>query len=339
MNLPASSEGTVTIGVEEHFWTPALSAALKRHGDDDTVAYTVGELDRRLLDISDERVRDMDDAGIDMQVLSASSSGTQALAAAEAVALARDTNDALAAAVAARPDRFAGLAILPTPDPEAAASELGRAVDDLGLVGAMLFPRSGDTYLDDEAFRPIFEAAAELGVPVYLHPQALPRPVREASFSGFDDTIEMLLAASGWGWHNDAGLAALRLMLAGTFDRHPDLQLVLGHWGEMLVYFAERADMISNWTPHLERRVGEYVTSNVYATAGGIFSHRMLQNTIAMLGADRVMFATDYPYHVHRDGGARAFLDTAPISSEDKVKIGSRNAERLFKMSHTQEVP
>jgi uncharacterized protein len=339
MRPPNSAEPTFTIGVEEHFWTPALSAALRSHGEDPTVAYTVGELDERLLEVSDQRLCDMDEAGIDFQVISAVPAGVQALPATQAVPLARETNDILAAAVAAHPDRLAGFAILPTADPEAAASELERAVGGLGMVGAMLFPRIGDTYIDHESLRPIFEVAAALEAPVYLHPQIVPMPVREACFSGLGETIEMLLAASGWGWHSDAGLAALRLIIAGTFDRHPGLQLILGHWGEMLVSFMERADLISRWTPHLQRRIGEYVEGNVYATAGGIFSHRMLQSTIAMLGADRVMFATDYPYHFSPRGGARAFLDTAPIASQDKAKIGSGNAERLLRISPARSAP
>jgi len=123
-----------------------------------------------------------------------------------------------------------------------------------------------------------------------------------------------VLAISGWGWHHDAGLAGLRLILAGTFDLHPQLQLILGHWGEMLVSFLERADMLSDWATHLQRRVGEYITGNVQVTAGGILSHSMLVSAIAAVGADRVMFAGDYPFHISTNGGARAFLDSAPIS-------------------------
>jgi predicted TIM-barrel fold metal-dependent hydrolase len=324
---------TKTIAVEEHCWTPALRDALVRDGRDDTVAYSAQMLDASLLDLAEERLRAMDAAGVDMQVLSTTSPGTQPLSAAEAVALARECNDVMAAAVAAHPERLAAFATLPTPDPEAAADELRRAVDDLGMVGAMVFPRTEDAYLDAARFEPILAAAAELDVPLYLHPQVPPRPVRDACFSGFSDEVELLLTTSGWGWHHDAGLAGLRLILAGTFDRHPRLQLILGHWGEMLVSFLERADMISNWAPHLERRVGEYITGNVQVSAGGIFSQRMLLSTIAAVGADRVLFATDYPFHVSSGGGARAFLDAAPISPDDRAKIGARNAERLLRLA------
>ncbi len=334
MSTHASPGKTRTIAVEEHCWTPALRDGLVRNGSDESVGYSAsGEVGERMLDVADERLRNMDDVGIDMQVLSVGSPGTQPLKAAEAVALAREANDVIAAAVAAHPDRFAGFATLPTPDPEAAADELQRAVADLGLVGAMLFPRTGDLYLDDASFRPIFEAAAELAVPISLHPQLTPRRVRDEYFTGFGDEIELVLATAGWGWHHDAGVAGLRLILAGTFDRHPQLQMILGHWGEMLVSFFERADLISRWATHLQRRVGEYITGNVYATPSGIFSDRWLLSTIAAVGADRVMFSTDYPYHLSPNGGARAFLDSAPISPDDKTKIGSRNAERLLRLA------
>lgn len=321
---------TKVIAVEEHCWTPALRDALVRDGSDDVVPWCVASLDDRLTDLTDARLRYMDDAGIDVQVLSATTPATQPLKAAEAIPLARESNDAMATAVAAHPDRLAAFATLPTADPAAAAEELRRAVGELGMVGAMLFPRTRELALDDASFRPILEAAAELDVPLYLHPQMPPRAVRDAYFSGFGDQLDLVLAVSGWGWHHDAGFAALRLILAGTFDRHPQLQLMLGHWGEMLVAFLERADLISDFAPHLQRRVGEYVTGNVHATAGGILSHRMLLSTIAELGADRVMFAADYPFHISSGGEARRFVESAPISPEDTVKFGSRNAERLL---------
>ena len=323
-----------TIGLEEHAWTSELRDALLEDSGDETIRRLsgAGTLDERLRDVGEERLRDMEEQGIDFQVLSVPTPGTQPLRPAQAVALARDANGFLADAVSACPDRFAALATLPTPDPEAAAAELERSVTELGLIGAMVFPRTGDdVYLDHEMFRPIFESAAALGVPLYIHPQLPPRRVRDACYSGFSETLNLTLAGGGWGWHADAGLAALRLILAGTFDRHPDLQLILGHWGEMLVSFLERADVLSNrGASHLQRRVADYITGNVLVTAGGIYSHRMLGATIAAVGADRVLFASDYPYHRPPAGAARAFIDTAPISPDDAAKLAHRNAERLL---------
>jgi hypothetical protein len=272
--------------------------------------------------------------GVDLQVLSITTPGTQPLPPAEAVPLARDVNDFLADAVRRRPDRFAAFATLPTPDPHAAAGELERCVTQLHLAGAMLFPRTGETYLDHNRFRPVFEVAAQLRVPLYNHPAVPPQPVRDACFSGFDDWTNMVLSTGGWGWHADAGLATLRLILAGTFDRHPDLQVILGHWGEMLVPFADRADLLSAANTHLERRILDYITANVNVTAGGIFSHRTLNQALDVLGPDRVLFGVDDPYS---SAGytmpvvAREFVEAAPISARDKAKFAHLNAERLLR--------
>jgi predicted TIM-barrel fold metal-dependent hydrolase len=137
-------------------------------------------------------------------------------------------------------------------------------------------------------------------------------------------------------------MAALRLILAGTFDRHPDLQIILGHSGEMFVSFADRADALTK-TTHLERRVLDYITGNIYATHGRVFSHRMMRQILDVLGPDRIMYAVDDPYQsalgkrdqdpsgLHSSRGfARAFIETAPISAEDKSKLAHLNAERLL---------
>lgn len=330
------------IAVEEHVWTVELRDALRKAGAATTLS-SMDETDRRLRDVGDDRVARMDASGVDVEVLSVTSPGTQPLPPAEAVPLARDANDFLADAVRARPDRFAAFATLPTGDPDAAAEELRRSVTRLGLVGALLFPRTGEVFLDHEMFRPIFDAAAELRVPLYIHPGLPPASVRDVLYGGFDERTNMILASGGWGWHAEAGLAALRLILAGTFDRHPELQLVLGHWGEMLVAFADRADLLSAGGAGLERRVLEYITANIHVTAGGIMSHRMLVAALGVLGPDRVMFGADAPFGRPADrlgansrgrfggaNGAKEFVETAPISLPDKAKFAHLNAERLL---------
>lgn len=319
------------VGVEEHAWTAELRDALVRDGTDDTVRMIAdgwSEADEQLRDVGDRRLERMDASGIDIQVLSITAPGTQPLKPSEAVPLARDANDFLAGAVSAHPDRYAAFATLPTPDPEAAAEEFERCVTKLGMVGAMLFPRTGDRYLDHETFRPIFEAADALGVPIYIHPQFPSQAVRDVHFSGFGPKVDMLFASGGWGWHAEVGIAALRLMLARTFDRHPNLQLMLGHWGEMLVPFVERANVLSD-VAGLDRSIAECVTEYVLVTAGGIYSQRMLRDAIATVGIDRVLFASDDPF-----GGepqvplTRAFLRDTPLSAEDKNKIARDNAQQ-----------
>ena len=351
--VDADAEVTRVVAVEEHTWTAELRAALLDFDGDDTVAaFSNADITNRcLLDVGEQRLARMDAAGVDVQVLSITSPATQPLRPELAVPLARDANDFLADAVARRPDRFRAFATLPTPDPDAAAAELRRCVTELGFVGAMLFPRTGPKYLDHSSFEPIFDAAAQLQVPIYLHPGLPPEPIRAIHFSGFNPATNLMLATGGWGWHAEAGLTALRIILAGTFDRHPALQIILGHWGEMLVSFADRADALSDTNPHLQRRIVDYITQNVYVTAGGVFSHRMLRQTLDVLGPDRLMFACDDPYnstlgrHNHDALGpkaryvdARAFINAAPLNAEDKAKLAHLNAERLL-LSRTQTSP
>ena len=153
-------------------------------------------------------------------------------------------------------------------------------------------------------------------MPLYLHPGLPPKAIREACYAGFEPMTNLMLATGGWGWHAEAGLAALRLILAGTFDRHPDLQLILGHWGEMLVPFADRADALTK-TTHLERPVGDYITGNVYVTAGGVFSHRMLRQNLDVLGPDRIMIGVDDPF-------------SSTLGQKGKKQVRSQRKAALF---------
>ena len=322
-----------TVGLEEHLWTADLRDTLLAQAPDDrdesVTLFNRGPVADRLVGPVDARLEAMAEAGVDMQVLSITAPGTQGLPAQEAVRLARQANDHMATIVTGHPDRFAAFATLPTPDPHAAARELERAVRELGFVGALVFPRTHGRYLDHDSLRPVLETAADLGVPLSLHPQIAPHAVRQTCYSGFSREVEVGLATSAWGWHADVGLCALRLVLAGTFDRHPHLQLILGHWGEMLVTYLDRVTQLSRVTD-LERPIASYVADNMHLTSSGIESYRLLSSCLNTVGADRIMFSTDYPFQYSPGGGARAFLEGAPISSTDKVKIGSGNAVKLL---------
>jgi len=327
---PAMNDDTTalkTVAVEEHFWTPELREALIA-SDEVKIGRQFPGSEERLLEIGDERLRRMDDVGVDVQVLSVTAPGTQVLAAAQAIPLARDANDFAADAVTRHPDRFAAFATLPTPDPDAAGTELRRAVTELGMVGAMIFPRTGELMLDHPSLRPIFETAAELRVPLYIHPQFPPQVISDLYYSGFDPAVSIRLATGGWGWHAEAGLSALRLILAGTFDRHPDLQIILGHWGEMLISFVDRANSLTRLAG-LQRSIAEVITTNTLVTSGGIYSHRMLQTAINAVGIDCVLMATDEPFRPGTHNQARNFITSAPISPNDQAKIAHANAQRF----------
>jgi predicted TIM-barrel fold metal-dependent hydrolase len=316
------------VGLEEHYVTPDVVKAWEKLDARwrDPVVERTAAIRQRLLDVGDQRFAAMDDAGIDVQVASLTTPGLWNLDAADARALQVDCNDQLADAVRAHPGRLQGFATLAAPDPDAAADELRRAVTTLGFNGALMFSRVRGVPIDDPSFWPVFEAAEHLRAPLYLHPQTPPRAVREAYYSGFDDVISDAFATHGVGWHYDAGVQLLRLILAGVFDRFPDLQVILGHWGETLLFFLERIDRMAD-VANLQRPVSEYVRSNVFVTPGGVFSTRYLRWAVEVIGADRIMFAADYPF-VPTDGGvARRFLDE--LNDETRVKVASGNWDRL----------
>jgi predicted TIM-barrel fold metal-dependent hydrolase len=261
------------IAIEEHWNSAGIRGALDRlqgEARDESVAFnTMGDNQARLEDIGQGRVEAMDAAGIDLSILSVVTPATQALPAREAIALARDANDEATDAVRAHPARFRAFATLPTSDPQAAAAELERCATRLGHVGAMIHGRTGTRTLDDPAYDDLFAAAARLHQPIFIHPQIPSNELRDAAYRGLDPLIDLGLATFGWGWHMDAGLSALRLILRGTFDRHPELQLVLGHWGEMLLFWMDRADSLSGIAKHLERRVPDYITPTSTSPAAG----------------------------------------------------------------------
>lgn len=324
------------IALEEHFATPEIMAAWQALSpelqDISSKQSTGGEVGRRLFDLADERLRCMDEAGIDVQVLSLTTPGVQSLNPGQAVPLARAANDLLAEAVRARPDRFQGLATLPTPAPGEAARELERAVRDLGLNGAMLNGRTRDRNLDHPDFLPIFEAAAALGAPLYLHPQSPQPAVRDAYYAGFGDALDSVFATAGIGWHYEAGIQALRLVLAGVFDRFPSLQLILGHWGEVVLFYLDRLDALSapaKVATRLQRPVSDYFKTNVSVTPSGVFSQRYLRWSHEVLGAGRILFSTDYPYLLQSSGSARRFLESAELDEADRSAIAHGNWERM----------
>ena len=187
-----------------------------------------------------ERLSWMDTVGLDTQVVALTSPGVQNLEPADATTLQLDVNDRLADATRNHPDRLQAFATLATPVPDQAASELHRVVRTLGLDGALVFPRTRERWLDDPQFTPTFEAAAELRAPRYLHPQIPVPAVRNAYYAGLGDSVSSTLATFRIGWHYDTGVALLRLIFAGALDRFPDLQIILGHWGEVVLFYLER---------------------------------------------------------------------------------------------------
>jgi hypothetical protein len=324
-----------TIAIEEHFLADGFREVMKRHTSSrggGSNARFAAPLQAKLDDLGSTRLKDMDAAGIDLQVLSHTVPGVEGLSADEEVLLAREANDQLAAAIASHPTRFAGFATLPMADPLAAADELERTVRLLGMKGPMINGTTDGRFLDEPSFLPVLERAVALDVPIYLHPGIPPASVREAYYSGFDPAVNYALSTGGWGWHSETGIHALRLILAGVFDRFPTLQIIIGHMGEMIPFMLARINNVfTPLTKQLQRRVSEYFVQNFSITSSGFFTEPPFLLALQTVGADRILFSVDYPYSTNEQG--RAFLERVSISPADKEKISHLNVERLLKLA------
>jgi len=321
-----------TITLEEHFASPGFfngpgrefkERAQKSGGRD-------AEFFGRLADIGDKRLAEMDAAGIDMQVLSLQYPGTEQCEDAEAMAIAQEANDFLAAAVKKHPTRFAGFAALPTGTPEKAADELERRIR-AGFKGAIINGHNRGRYLDDKFYWPILERAEALNVPIYLHPTRPPKPVIEASYGGFAPEVSWMFSGPGWGWHIETAVHVIRLILGGVFDRFAKLQIVVGHLGEGLPFMLPRLDR--NMAPaltKLKRPLGEYLRQNVHYTFAGFNFPATFLDLLLEVGVERIMFSVDYPYGTM--ARAREFLENLPVSAADRERIAHGNAEKLFNL-------
>jgi predicted TIM-barrel fold metal-dependent hydrolase len=319
-----------TITLEEHFATPEFLRATAQLQSAARVDF-VRPVESKLLDLGQGRIADMDAAGIDLQVLSLTWAGLDKLDGAIATGLAHDANDRLAAAVREHPKRFAGFAALALQEPEKAAAEFERCVRQLGFKGALVHGTTRGVFLDDPQFTPLFETAQALDVPIYLHPAPPPKPVQEAYYGGLPGQLGFFLATAAWGWHAEAGMHSLRLIVSGLFDRFPKLKLIIGHMGEDLPFSIARAEaVLSGVTKHLQRRVGEYFLQHFHITTSGYFTLPPFQCAMEVVGADRILFSVDYPYSPNTVG--RNFLNSLTISPEEISKISGGNAERLLKL-------
>lgn len=317
------------IALEEHFVTPELVG----YGASTSSIAQPGvwaEASRRLLDLTEERLPLMDAAGLDMEVLSLNSPGIQAEDdPATAVRKAKTVNDFLAGVIDEHADRFAGFAALPLQDPVAAADELERAVTQLGLRGALVNAHTNGMYLDDPALRVVWERAEALDVPLYLHPA---NGVDTAHvFSGHPELVGPM-----WSWGIDTATHALRLIFGGVFDDFPNAKLLLGHMGEGLASILWRLD--SRWGFHahhgIELKLGrpsEYIRRNLFITTSGVCSAPPLLAALLAVGADHILFGTDYPFEQMQV--ATEFIRAAPISDADRAKIGHLNAEKLLRIA------
>ncbi len=314
------------IALEEHFMTPGFqsySKSYQQHLDPDVFK----ELAEALTDFDEIRLSEMDNAGIDMVILSQTGPGIQAeLDTLTAIARARESNDFLNGQIARHPTRYAGFACLPMQDPDAASSELERTVTQLGFKGAMVNGHTNGIYYDDPAYDVLWEKMQALDVPLYLHPTDPSQPLAAAI-----DHPE--LAGATWGWGVETGTHALRLLFGGVFDRFPKLKIILGHMGEALPFLRWRFDSRFEAYPHgikLQKRPSEYFGSNILITTSGVCSPAALVGAIAEMGAEAVMFSVDFPYESTEI--AAEFIEQAPLDKKTRDLVCHGNAQRIFKL-------
>lgn len=347
--LPAQPATRVRrIATEEAFATPELVEAwleiartnpeasldvntgIKSIFDNPAVGSNQERFKRQLLDFDNERLRIMDEASIDMQILSVTIPGVQMFDADRATAMAIAANDHLAATIQRHPKRYSGLACMAPHAADQAAKEMERAINLLKLNGFIINSHTNDAYLDEPRFAPVLEAAEALDRPIYLHPRSpsngMAAPFRDYSLGG-----------SIWGFGVEAGTHAVRLIMSGVFDRYPKLRMVLGHMGEALPFWMWRLDHMQQRRAKdgrmkpLQLKPSEYFRRNFAVTTSGFEDGDILALVIKKAGLDNVMFAVDYPYE--SSVNAVAFLDNAKLDASERVAIYHRNAERLFHIS------
>jgi predicted TIM-barrel fold metal-dependent hydrolase len=312
------------IAIEEHYWDEELAKTYVG-----AEAGRPGEQHKRLHDFTGLRIKEMDDVGIDVQVISHGAPSTQKLLADTAAALTRRVNDRLAAAIGSHKDRFAAFAALPTAVPDAAADELERTTRELGFKGAMLHGLANGVFLDDKRFDPIYARAEKLDVPIYLHPA---HPNAEVQRIYYEDYVKdfPMVARPAWGYTVETATTAIRLVLSGVFERHPKLKIILGHLGETLPFLIWRIDQALKRPGQRSLSFRDIFANNFYITTSGNFSNPALLCCVMEMSVDHILFAVDWPFVMNPP--ALEWMHTVPLSDADKAKILSGNAKALLKM-------
>jgi 2,3-dihydroxybenzoate decarboxylase len=300
------------IAIEEHFTSPQLRKL---------IAPREGPIQTMLDNASTRLIKDMDDGGIDIAVLSENNPAAHNLDPEISVTMAKASNDFLYEQIQANPTRFKGFAALPLPDPKAAADELERGVTKLGLLGA-----TKGQFVDDKKFWPVFERAAKLDVPVYIHPS----PVKPALAEAFFKEHGAALQGSPLGFGLETLTHTFRLITSGLFDQYPTLKIIVGHLGETAPFTLWRTEHNLAKVVKLPKSFSDYYKTHFWLTTSGAFSNSALACAIAEMGVERIMFAVDWPY-INNALGTK-WLNAAPISDKDRALIFEGNAKRLLKI-------
>jgi uncharacterized protein len=319
------------IGVEETFSTPDLMALNAINQDHIDFLTEIG-----LPDLGPGRIDLMDQAGLNVAILSAHTPAVQNVPGQEGIDLAYRLNKQLVdGPMSTYPGRYKAFATLPLQSPEAAADELERSVREDGILGALTNGHIGKKFLDHPDFEPVLARAEALDVPIYLHPGY---PADEVFQIYYDTTRpeykeeyqDYIFSGSGLGWHQEVLIQCVRMIIYGAFDRFPKLQVIIGHMGEGLPFYYERIanDLGQSAEDSLKKPLGHYFQNNFWFTTSAFFEDHLLQLLLKHISVDRVMFATDYPFADMKEG--TDWFRAVNLQREDKEKIAFRNAEKLF---------
>lgn len=322
------------IDFHNHFYPPAYLDALRAgrsnvrvvvDADGNPVLHYPGDYNVAVAGHRDITYREkvLEQEGVDLQVLTLTTPGTHVEAPARAVELARLVNDAFAAVARERSRRFTALATLPLNDPAASVAELRRAVKDLGLRGAMLFSNVNGVALADARFRPLYEAADELGAVLFIH------PTNPVGVEAMTDYWLMPLV----GFPMDTTLAAAKLVFSGVVERFPRIRWALGHLGGAIPYIAERLDRgyraFRECRANISRPPSEYLRGFYFDTVN--FDTGALRLAIAFAGADHILAGSDYPHQIGSIPSMLRSIGELGLPARERDMILGGNAEQLLK--------
>ncbi len=323
------------VTIEEHVSFPQMNGLLPADAlGKKKPASAAVQLMPKLEDVTGERLTSMNETGIAMQVLSVESTDVNLLDSSTAPGFAAAYNNLLAEKIKDQPDRFAAFAHLPMTAPAAAADELERTVSTYGFKGAMIRGVTNGEFLDAPKFAPIFERAERLGVPIYIHPGLPPQPVMDAYYSNIGGKTgpSEALACWGWGWHSETAIHVLRLLSAGTFDKYPRLNIIIGHMGEMLPFMWVRSER--GFQPGAggenQRTLSDTFRAQLHITTSGFFTQPPLQLALDTIGVDNIMLSVDYPFSSNQMG--IDFLNGIQLPPDQVEKIAHGNADRLLNL-------
>lgn len=321
----------LSITLEEHFCS---QAARQAGPEEDEYRHFPPALEARLDDLEEERLKNMDENGVSIQVMSHT---PNALSSEQVIAAG---NDELAEAVRRQPKRYAGFAQLPMLDPAAAARELERCVKDFGFLGALVDNHAESNFYDSDAYDVFWAKAEELDVPIYLHPAWPSKAMITALYSGggLEDKpmIATAIGAFGFGWHSSTATTVLRLLGCGMFDKYPKVKIIIGHMGELLPYMFARIDR-GVARMGLKRGFAEVMHSNVWITTSGMFDTNPLRCALGVMPLERVLFSVDYPFSDNKLGRdfLRAIRDEKVLEGEQLEAFASGNAKKLLFTRHS----